>query len=114
MPEGDILRIEPGAAERIAQAFDKHAENLADVAFRLRNARYSTGFAGFPSAVELDDGFKNKAASAISHLQVQIDAARTCAAQLRAAGAAYAETDTIGSTAIHASGDSVAPGPGLR
>ncbi|WP_066912869.1 type VII secretion target [Millisia brevis] len=114
MPDGETLRIEPGAAERIARAFDTHAKNLAQVADRLRNAGYSTGFAGFPSAMELDEGFKNKADLAIAHLQSQAKVSREYAAKLRAAGAAYTETDTTNSTTIHAAGDEVTPESGPR
>ena len=100
MPDGKELRIEPGAAERIARAFDTHADNLAQVADRLRNAAYSTGFAGFPSAEELNAGFRNKADLAIAHLQWQAKMTRDYAAMIRAAEADYHATDTAQSAAI--------------
>lgn len=112
MPEGDILRIEPGAAERIARAFDSHADNLALVAERLKNAGHLTGFAGFPSAVELDEGFTRKARAAVAHLQSQIETARQAADRLRAAGAAYSETDTTNSRSIHTTGEAIISGNG--
>lgn len=100
----DNLRIEPGAAERIAQAFDKHADNLAAIAERIRNFSYSTGFAGFPSAVELDAGFKNKAAAAVEHLREEVETSRRYAATLRAAGTAYAESDNSASASLRSAG----------
>lgn len=105
MPEGDILRIEPGAAERIARAFDTHADNLAHTAARLKHAGRSTGFAGFPSAVELDSGFTKKARLAITHLESQIEMTRGYAAELRAAGAAYIEAEATNTAALRQSGN---------
>ena len=117
MPDEAVLRIEPGAANRIAQAFDQHAENLVRVARRLRRGANFTGFAGFPSAVELDAGFKNKALLAIANLESQADAARTYAVTLRAAGASYDDTDTAGAHALRAAAaaaaaDTIGPSTG--
>ncbi|WP_066913614.1 hypothetical protein [Millisia brevis] len=112
MPDGTQMRIEPGAAERIAQAFDRHADNLAAVSRRLERAGHSTGFAGFPSADELHAGFTNKARLAIGHLQEQIDLTRRHAAEIRAAGAAYIETDSTNSTMIGEAGSAVSPDTG--
>lgn len=109
MADDNVLRIEPGAAERIAQAFDTHATNLNDVALRLQNAGFVTGFAGFPSAVELDAGFQNKARLAIAHLRAQADIAREHAATLRAAGATYSKADSASSVWIQAVGPSDDP-----
>lgn len=91
-----VLRIEPGAAERIARAFDTHADNLTEVANRLRNYGQITGFAGFPSAVELDAGFANKARLAVANLERQVEVARRYATSIRAAGVAYREVDDAG------------------
>lgn len=111
MGDGDVLRIEPGAAERIARALDLHAENLATVAQRLRSHAHSTGFAGFPSAVELHVGFTDKGKRAVEHLLHQIDVTRNAAASIRAAGDAYVNTDATGATAISASDDSIGGNP---
>ena len=109
MPDGTQMRIEPGAAERIAQAFETHAENLSAVSLKLKRATYSTGFAGFPSADELDVGFTNKARLAIEHLKEQIDLTRRCAAEIRTAGAAYIETESVNAAVIEAAGTAVSP-----
>ena len=109
MPDGTQMRIEPGAAERIAQAFETHADNLASAAQKLEHATYSTGFAGFPSANELDIGFKEKAHRAIAHLQEQVDLTRGYAADIRAAGAAYVETESINIATIDAAGTPIDP-----
>lgn len=114
MPDGEQLRIEPGAAERIARAFDTHADNLGDVLLTLDHAGYSTGFAGFPSAIELDAGFKNKTRLAIAHLKEQIDLTRRYAAEIRAAGAAYTETESVNSAAISSAAGAVVPDTGIR
>ncbi len=107
MPDGTHLRIEPGAAERIAQAFETHADNLAGVAENLKRVTYSTGFAGFPSADELNIGFRDKAHRAIAHLQEQVDLTRGYAADIRAAGAAYVETESMNTATIDAAGTAV-------
>lgn len=107
MTDGQVLRIEPGAAERIAKAFHTHADNLEAVAHRLRSAGHSTGFAGFPSAIELDAGFRNKARLAITHLEQQVKMVRGHAESIRAAGAAYSDTDTSGAASIHASANAI-------
>ncbi|WP_066902800.1 hypothetical protein [Millisia brevis] len=107
MPDGDVLRIEPGAAERIAAAFDRHADALAAAAQRLRDHSYGTGFAGFPSAVELDAGFEDKRLQAVDHLDQQEAVAREYAAKIRAAGANYLESDTGGAEGIRAAGAEV-------
>lgn len=109
MPDGTQMRIEPGAAERIAQAFETHAENLAVVGENLERATYSTGFAGFPSAEELNIGFTNKARQAITHLHEQIDLTRRYAAEIRAAGAAYIETESVNAAGIGVAGTAVGP-----
>lgn len=109
MTGGEILRIEPGAAERVARAFDTHAHNLEEVLEKLRAGSYTTGFAGFPSAVELDAGFVSKRNMAVDHLRAQIDATRSCAATIRAAGHAYVAADATGLTAIR-SADEDLPG----
>lgn len=114
MPDGTQMRIEPGAAERIAQAFETHADNLARVSQNLRHATYSTGFAGFPSAVELDAGFTNKARLAIAHLKEQIDLTRAHAAEIRTAGAAYIETDSVNAATISSAGNAVSPDAGAK
>lgn len=100
MADGDVLRIEPGAAERIARAFDTHAENLDAIAARLRNEGFSTGFAGFPSAQELDTGFRNKCRLAIEHLHRQAETARRHASAVRVAGANYASADMVNASSI--------------
>lgn len=94
------LRIEPGAAERIAGAFETHADNLEDIAGRLRNDTYSTGFAGLPSAQELDAGFRNKQRLAVAHLLQQAETSRRHAATIRAAGGHYAATETANDAAL--------------
>lgn len=114
MPDGTQMRIEPGAADRIAQAFDRHADNLAEASRNLERATYSTGFAGFPSAGELHAGFTKKARLAIDHLKEQIDLTRRYAAEIRAAGAAYIETDSTNSAMIGESGATVSPDTGSR
>lgn len=113
MVDGEILRIEPGAAERIARAFEVHADNLLEVSNKLRRSGFSTGFAGFPSAVELDIGFSEKRNQAISHLLQQVETARVMAATIRAAGAAYRGADTEAGRAIHsaAGGSGQVTGP---
>lgn len=111
VPDDETLRIEPGAAERIARAFEKHADNLIRIAEKLRNASHSTGFAGFPSAVELDAGFRNKALRAVAHLQGQATMARGYAADIRAAGATYAETEIANFETIRTVGYEAVPGP---
>lgn len=114
MPDREQLRIEPGAAERIAQAFETHADNLAQVSQKLERAGHSTGFAGFPSANELDAGFTNKARLAVAHLNQQIDLSRGYAAEIRAAGAAYAETESVNAAAIDSAGTPVNPDSGAK
>lgn len=104
MADGDVLRIEPGAAERIARAFDTHAKNLAEIALKLRNQAYSTGFAGFPSAVELDAGFLGKRDQAVAHLQDQVEMTLGMAASVRAAGIAYAASDAGAEASIRSVG----------
>ncbi|WP_066903324.1 hypothetical protein [Millisia brevis] len=104
MGDGDVLRIEPGAAERIARALDLHAENLATALRSLRNRGHVTGFAGFPSAMELDAGFADKARLAVEHLQQQIIVANDAAATIRRAGAAYNHVEDVNSANIHAAG----------
>lgn len=105
MATGENLRIEPGAAERIAKAFDQHAENLRLIAMKLRSSMRSTGFDGFPSAVELDAGFLRKRDLAVDHLYEQIETAGNMAASIRAAGARYADSDSAGAARIQAAGD---------
>lgn len=112
MGDGDALRIEPGAAERIARALDLHAENLATAMHSLRNRGHVTGFAGFPSAMELNAGFADKARLAVEHLQQQIIVANDAAATIRRAGAAYDRVEDMNSASIHAAGATQDSGPG--
>lgn len=114
MPDGTPLRIEPGAAERIARAFETHADNLAHASLQLEHATHSTGFAGFPSANELDAGFRNKAHLAIAHLKEQIALTHRYAADIRAAGAAYLDTESVNSAAIGGAGAAVGPDTGAK
>ena len=104
MPDDNRMRIEPGAAERIARAFETHADNLTQVSLRLEHVGHSTGFAGFPSANELDIGFKNKARQAVANLREQIDLTRQYAAEIRAAGAAYVEAESVNAIATGTAG----------
>ena len=76
--------------------------------------RTRPGFAGFPSAGELHAGFTNKARLAMDHLKEQIDLTRHYAAEIRAAGAAYIETDSTNSTLIGEAGTTVSPDTGSR
>lgn len=103
-PEG-TLRIEPGAAERMEKAFDRHAENLRAVVFKLRNYTYTTGFAGFPSATEHDAGFRRKRDQAIDHLNQQIEETKNAADAIRAAGVAYNESGAGASITIRSAAD---------
>lgn len=114
MATGENLRIEPGAAERIAKAFDQHAENLRLIAMKLRNQAYATGFAGFPSAEELNIGFLKKRDLAVDHLYQQIEVATRMAASIRAAGARYRQTDATGAATIRDSSVPVDDGPQPR
>lgn len=104
MPDGDVLRIEPGAAERIAAAFDRHADVLAATGDALRRHEFATGFAGFPSAIELDAGFQGKRHQAIAHLQQQEQTTREYADSIRIAGANYREADSNAGRSIDAAG----------
>lgn len=94
------LRIESGAAERIATAFDDYADGLAGAAERLRESIYATGLAGFPSATELDAGFLRKRDHAVIHLMELAANARGVAVSVRAAGRAYERAENSSAAAI--------------
>lgn len=99
------LRIEPGAAERIATAFSTYADGLEAATHRLRDMGFSTGLAGFPSAEELNVGFLRKRNQAIEHLTRLADDSRQHAESVRAAGRAYVETENVATTTIQSAAD---------
>ncbi|MGV9821166.1 hypothetical protein [Nocardia xishanensis] len=96
------FRLTPEAARECAAHFEWFAGTVAERQREVRDLERLTGFGGFDSAQQLQQGFQRKANQAVEALKATEEAAwRMKAAVLRAAGL-LEEVDAANAAALRA------------
>ncbi|MEV0434485.1 hypothetical protein [Nocardia sp. NPDC050413] len=98
----DGVLVADGATERCALRYERLAAAVDAQVQALTQAATLPGFGGLPSGAALRTGFETKTGDALDQLRAYAATARQLAAVLRAAGAAYQESDQAMASAVRA------------
>lgn len=104
------IRFEEHAAREAVQLYDQMIDGLTKVRTKLIRAQDATGFGGFTSGQELQQGFAKKAAEGISVVNQLIDGAMRLQEAFLRAGQLISEADQLNAGRISLLGS--APGTG--
>ncbi|WP_068278175.1 type VII secretion target [Aldersonia kunmingensis] len=100
------LRVDHGAAERVAQHLDVLAESVKRQAAEMGRAGSThSGFGTFDSGAQLHDGFEAKMLAAVNQLDAYATVVTNMSAAVRQAGTAYSDQDHANQGAINTAED---------
>ena len=94
------IRYEEDVVREAVRLYDQMLVGLHNIRTRLMRAQEATGFGGFQSAVELQTGFANKAASGVDVLEQLIGGVMRLQEAYLRAGNMISEADQVSADAL--------------
>lgn len=106
------IRFEEHAAREAVQLYDQMINGLGKIRDKLGTVKDSTGFGGFASGQELQQGFSNKASEGIAVVSQLIDGAMRLQEAFLRAGQLISEADQVNASRVKLLGDTPETGIG--